>query len=151
MEPEDKRNYDLMTVVMLGLGDPSVRETDDVLRMLSTALSPKIAAKQKKRVLSEEFGLSMTEAIERSVSNMCNLSYNITEEAEARGEVRGRILGEAIGEARGEARGMTRGKIIQLYELVHDGLLSLSVGANRADQTEAEFQAGMDAYYVNAG
>ena len=149
--PEEKRNYDLMTVMMLGLGDPSVRETDDVLRMLSTAFSPKISAEQKKRVLSEEFGLSMTEAIERSVSNMCNLSYNITEEAEARGEVRGRILGEAIGEARGEARGMTRGKIILLYELVHDGLLSLSVGANRADQTEAEFQAGMDAYYVNAG
>ena len=147
VEPEDKRNYDLMTVVMLGLGDPSVRETDDVLRMLSTALSPKIDAEQKKRVMSEEFGLSMTEAMERSVSNMCNLSYNITEEAEAKGKA----LGEAIGEARGEARGMTRGKIIQLYELVHDGLLSLSVGANRADQTEAEFQAGMDAYYVNAG
>ena len=131
VEPEEKRNYDLMTVMMLGLGDPSVRETDDVLRMLSTALSPEIDAEQKKRVMSEEFGICMTEAMERSVSNMCNLSYNITEEA--------------------EARGMTRGKLIQLYELVHEGLLSLRVGADKADQTEAEFQAGMDAYYVNAG
>ena len=127
VRPEDRQNYDLMTVVMLGLGDPSVRETDDVLRLLSTALSPKIDAEQKKRVISEEFGIGMTEAMERSVSNMCNLSYNITEEAEA------------------------RGKQIQLYELVHEGLLSLRVGADKADQTEAEFQAGMDAYYVNIG
>ena len=143
--PEEKRNYDLMTVVMLGLGDPSVRETDDVLRMLSTALSPEIDAEQKKRVMSEEFGICMTEAMERSVSNMCNLSYNITEEAEARGKA----LGEEVGEARGREIGEIRGKLIQLYELVHDGLLSLSVGANRANQTEAEFQAGMDSYYVN--
>ena len=127
VEPEEKQNYDLMTVMMLGLGDPFVREADDVLRMLSIALSPEIDAEQKKRMMSEEFGISMTEAMERSVSNMCNLSYNITEEAEA------------------------RGKQIQLYELVHEGLLSLRVGADKADQTEAEFQAGMDAYYVNAG
>ena len=55
---------------------------------------------------------------------MCNLCYGIAE------------------------RAAERSKLVTLYELVHDGDLSLSKGASRAAQTEAEFKAGMDAYYA---
>lgn len=36
----------------------------------------------------------------------------------------------------------------KLYDLVRKGLLSLSVAAAEAGQSEAEFQTGMDAYFA---
>ena len=56
------------------------------------------------------------------------------------------ILKEGVAE--GEARGEVRGKMKNLYDLVRKGLLSLSVAAAEAGQSEAEFKAGMDAYHA---
>ena len=53
---------------------------------------------------------------------------------------------EARGEARGTAIGIARGKLIELYELVSKGFLSLNIAAQEADQTEEEFKEGMKVY-----
>ena len=45
-----------------------------------------------------------------------------------------------------EARGVALGEMRKLYDLVRKGLLSLSVAAAEAGQSEAGFKAGMDAY-----
>ena len=119
---EAEGNYDLMSVVLLGLGSPDRFDTDDALRMLSTALSGNLTAEQKKRVLSEDFGIAMTETLERSVNQMCNLSYGI------------RLEGRA------------EGKMNMLYELVSKGLLTLSAAAQEAGQSEHEFQNGLDCW-----
>ena len=47
-----------------------------------------------------------------------------------------------------EARGVALGEMRKLYDLVRKGLLSLSVAAAEAGQSEAEFQSGMDAYFA---
>lgn len=44
-------------------------------------------------------------------------------------------------EQRGESRGLQQGILITLLDLVRDGLLSLSIGAQRAGMTEKEFEA----------
>ena len=49
-------------------------------------------------------------------------------------------------EARGTVIGIARGKLIELYELVSKGFLSLNIAAQEADQTEEEFKEGMKVY-----
>ena len=125
---EAESHYDLMSVVLLGLGSPERADTDAALRMLSTALSGRLTAEQKKRILEEESGIAMTETIERSVNHMCNLSYGIRQEGRAEGIAEGRVIGE----------------MNMLYELVRKGLLELHAAAQEAGQTDEEFQEGLN-------
>ena len=46
------------------------------------------------------------------------------------------------------AAGKAEGKLIAIYEFVTDGIISVSEGAKRANLSEEEFQAGMDAYFA---
>ena len=61
------------------------------------------------------------------------------------GILQGRLEGKAEGLSEGIhaglAKGRTEGGIFALAGLVHDGLISLSVAAERASMTEAEFEA----------
>ena len=63
----------------------------------------------------------------------------------AQGIEQGRLEGKAEGLSEGIhaglAKGRTEGGIFALAGLVHDGLISLSVAAERASMTEAEFEA----------
>lgn len=93
LRAEPVENYDLMSVVLMGLGNPEVEDTDAALRLLSTAFSEDVDADTKKRILSEKFGISMTEDIEGTVDRMCNLSSGIEERAEARGIRQGIVRG----------------------------------------------------------
>ena len=102
------------------------------MKMLSTALSEGIDVNTKKRVLSDEFGIRMSETIERTVYSMCNLSSGIAERA-------------AKAAAAAAAK---KSKLETLYELVHEELLAMTVGADKAGLTEEEFKVGMDAYFA---
>jgi hypothetical protein len=67
---ESKENYDLMTVVMVCLGDPEKAEYQSVLKMLDVLLSTETKPEEKKKTLSEEFHIAMTEKIESEVLEM---------------------------------------------------------------------------------
>ena len=112
LKPEKREHYDLLSVMLLNLGDPYEQEGNTAVRMLSAALSDGINVKEKKRILSEDFGIRMTETVEGSVMNMCNLSYGIYEKGESVGIAIGEERGIAIGEERGIAIGEERGIII---------------------------------------
>ena len=71
---------------MLGLGDPGDMQDDKILRLLSVPLVPKAGDAEKKRILQEDFAIPMTEDLERSVEQMCNLSERVM----ARGRAEGR-------------------------------------------------------------
>lgn len=87
---EPVSHYDLMTVIMLGLGDPENIQDDNVLRLLSVLLMPKIGDAEKKRILQEEFAIPMTEDLERSIDQMCNLSEGVMAKGRAEGRKEGR-------------------------------------------------------------
>lgn len=84
---EPIENYDLTTVIMLCLGDPDETEQDGILRHLSVLLSNRTEEVEKKRILQEQFALPITETLERSLVDMCNLSEGVM----ARGRAEGRI------------------------------------------------------------
>ena len=87
------RHYDLMTVIMIGLGDLKDKECTDILRLLSALLSSQADAAQTKQIMRDEFGIPMTEEMERTVTEMCNLSQGV----ENRGIEKGMAKGEAKG------------------------------------------------------
>ena len=67
------------------------------MRLLSVLLSTEMTAEEKKKILSEEFYIDMTEELDQEVSSMCNLSEGILEKGIQAGIVRGRAEGRAEG------------------------------------------------------
>ena len=91
------RHYDLMTVIVIGLGALKDKECTDILRLLSALLSSQTDAEQTKQIMQDEFGIPMTKEMERAVTEMCNLSQGV----ENRGIAKGRAEGRAEGQAKG--------------------------------------------------
>ena len=87
---EPIQNYDLMTAVMICLG--SGGKGNNVLRLLETLLSAKIEPEEKKQILQNEFDIIMTQAFDKEVTDMCNLSKGIIEESLAEGMEKGIVI-----------------------------------------------------------
>ena len=96
---ESVENYDLMTVIVLGLGDPDEvagEANTDILRLLSVLLSSEATDAEKKRVLRDDYSIPITETMERSLAEMCNLSQGVEEKGIAKGLAKGRAEGLSI-------------------------------------------------------
>ena len=94
---EIMKNYDMISIIMIYVGDPDKENYIGIIKLLGVLLSAKLSAEEKKQVLQNEFNIPMTETIEKEVSEMFNFSQAIVEESEARGEARGRELGLKAG------------------------------------------------------
>ena len=105
---EAAKNYDLISVVMICLGDAQERQAD-VLRMLDVLLSSECKAEEKKQILEEEFAIQMSERVEEEVAQMCNLSQGIVEKGMEKGMAQGMEKGIAQGIERGMEKGIERG------------------------------------------
>lgn len=95
-------NYDLMTAVMLCLGKASGGSGADVLKLLDVLVSTETGAEEKRHILQEDFDIQMTQALERKVSVMCNLSKGVWE----KGMEVGRKEGMEVGRKEGAAQNM---------------------------------------------
>ena len=98
---ENVEYYDLLTGIIICLGDVDDKMTG-ILKLLEVLLSSERGTKEKKKILQEEFGIRMTQELEREVSEMCNLSDGV----------------EQKGIAKGIAKGITRGIIISIQNLM---------------------------------
>ena len=90
---EDMINYDLLTALIICLGDADDEETTGILKLLEVLLSTKRSTEEKKKILQEDFDIKMTQELEREVSEMCNLSDGV----EQKGIAKGRAYGIAEG------------------------------------------------------
>lgn len=86
---EDPRDYDLMTAVMIYLGEPKAdhREGGEkkIFPLLENLLSNTVDANTKMEVMEKEYAIPMTDELEREVERMCNISAGIMEESFNRG------------------------------------------------------------------
>ena len=100
--------YDYVGVVVVHLtGNPECSQ-NQLIGMLDTLLS-KMDVKAKKQKLQEEFQLPMTVEIDQEVSDMCNLSLGLWEEA----VTKGRLEGER------------RGRLGNLRDMILDGFTTI--------------------------
>lgn len=76
-EKEKKENYDLMTAVIICLGDSENEHYSGIIKLLDVLLSDEQDPQKKKHILEEDFSVKMTRDLEREVSLMCNLSKGI--------------------------------------------------------------------------
>ncbi|MDE7284149.1 MAG: hypothetical protein K2N85_11305 [Lachnospiraceae bacterium] len=89
---EKKKNYDLITVVMICLGDEDDENCKGVIKLLSVLLSKNKSVDEKKKILEEEFGIAMTKTIEREADEM----FDYGDYVEEMGRREGRQEGETM-------------------------------------------------------
>ena len=83
-------NYDLLSVILIGLGSERSETDSDILNILNVLLGSESDAAQKKEYLQNGFAIPMTEHFEREVSEMCNLGDHIEQKGIERGIEQGR-------------------------------------------------------------
>ena len=129
---EKSENYDLMSVVTICLGKPDTENYTGILKFLDVLLSSSRAATEKKKILEEEFGVAMSEELEREVLIMCNLSQGVKAEGREEGIGIGREEGIGIGEMR------------MLIKQVRKGRVTVEEAAEDAEMTVEEFKKVME-------
>lgn len=70
----EKKNYDMMTVVQIFLGQEDSEAYSGVLKMLEVLLSDDRTSEEKKHILSRDFDIEFSVSMEKEVMEMCNLS-----------------------------------------------------------------------------
>ena len=86
---ERKQYYDLMSAVMVCLGEESDREQGGILKLLNILFSTESKAREKQEILEREFSIKMTKTLKREVALMCNLSQWVEEKGIKKGMERG--------------------------------------------------------------
>ena len=78
---EKRENYDLLNVIMIGLGSEDSITDKSVLRLLNVMLSKTTDKKKVSKVLAEEFGISPRGSLGKEINTMCNLGEGLYESA----------------------------------------------------------------------
>ena len=131
-DTEAVQNYDLLSMVMLHLGGPDGENYDGVLRMLDVLLSDETSETEKRRILQDDYDIQMTQAMEKEVSVMCNLSKGVMEK------------GIAKGRAEGQAEGMVQGILTSLKSLMDTMGLTIEQAMTALKIPESERQKYAD-------
>ena len=79
---EAKKDYDLMTVVVLRLGRKGEESEDNAIRLLSKMFSMDLSYEDKLDALQNEFKISVSREMSEEVQSVCNLSMGILNKGE---------------------------------------------------------------------
>ncbi len=110
----------------------AIKKSQNVLIAMLEELVSRKDASEKKRILADEYGMTMTAELERRIQIMCNWSENIREQARM----------EARIEARTEARIEAIERMIGA-NITREQILSMGY-------TEAEYEKAESALYANS-
>ena len=89
---EKIENYDLLTAIMICIGKPEQGDKKSILRLPDVLLSPELVSDEKRNILKNDFSIPMTEAVEREVTQMCNLSVGVMERGIEKGIEKGILI-----------------------------------------------------------
>jgi len=109
---EAAENYDLMTVIMIGLTSEQKNAKQGIFRMLSVLLSEAITTKTKEQILKEEYDLDIDETIRKESNEMCNIGEAIAQKYLDKGRMMGLIKGREEGKLEGQNQGKRETSII---------------------------------------
>ncbi len=121
-----------------------IKKSKNVLIAMLEELVSNKDASEKKRILADEYGMTMTAELERRIQIMCNWSESISERARIEGKTEGRIEGKI----EGRIEGKIEGRIEAIERMIRANITReqiLSMG-----YTEAEYEKAESALYANA-
>lgn len=78
---ENPAHYDLMTAIMICLGESINNNQNDILKLLGVLMSNTMSATDKKKILTNDFDIPMSDQFDREVEKMCNVSAGIIEKS----------------------------------------------------------------------
>ena len=82
----EKKDYDLLDVVMVCLGQKKYNELTGLLSMLNLVLKDNyLSSADKRETLAKEFHVEITPELEKGVADMCNLSAGIERQGMEKG------------------------------------------------------------------
>ena len=85
---EEKKDYDLMAVVVLRLGRKGENSGDNAIRLLSKMFSTNLSYEDKLDALQNEFKISVSKKMSEEVQSMCNLSMGVLNKGISVGEMK---------------------------------------------------------------
>ena len=106
---EDRRNYDLLQVVMVYIGQGKRDLGNRLLNLLEEIFKSEDSAKAKRERLQKEYQIDLNEDEEGMVDTMCNLSVGIFERAWNQGVTAGMTKGLEKGLEKGREEGLEKG------------------------------------------
>jgi len=118
MVTEKKEYYDLLTVVMICLGNSEKENYGGILKLLGVLLSGEKEPEEKKKILQEDFDIKMTKKFEGEVQTMCNLSKGLIERSLKKGWEEGLEKGMEEGLEKGMEKGMEKGILVSIRNLM---------------------------------
>ena len=74
---EKVENYDKIKIIILSVNDEGMENRNTIIRLLSTLLSTTESVENRKKILQNDFNISMTKEIEEEVAEMCNLGMAV--------------------------------------------------------------------------
>ena len=74
---EKVENYDKIKIIILSVNDEGMENRNTIIRLLSTLLSTTESVENRKKILQNDFNISMTKEIEEEVTEMCNLGMAV--------------------------------------------------------------------------
>ena len=106
----DKAEYDLIEMILACPDGDNQQKGDGLLRLLGTLLASEKSADERKSIISNEFGIAMSERFSDEVNEMSNVSKGLEEMWYRQGVDKGFREGERAGYDRGEREGYDRGE-----------------------------------------
>jgi hypothetical protein len=77
----EKKDYDLLSVILLKLGNAEQVVEEPILRLLDVLLSSEKRPDEKKEILNKDFDIPMSVKMSKEVQTMCNLGEGLYEQA----------------------------------------------------------------------
>lgn len=105
----DVLDYDLMTQVVICLGDPRDVRAMGVLRLLSVLLTNVYGLDEQSEILEREFGITLTDRLRKGMRSMCNLGEGLYNRAFSCGIETGIEQGVKQGIEQGVKQGIEQG------------------------------------------
>ena len=125
---ENPAHYDLISVIMVCLGNPNNEDYNGILKYLDVLLSKNYTRQAKQQILEDEFGYNFDIETEKEVNEMCNLAQAIEDKAIAKGIDIGKQQGIDIGKQQGIKQGKFETTLANIQSLI----TTLSLTAEKA-------------------
>ena len=128
---EEVKNYNLMSAVMICLGEETDKNYGGLLKFLEVLLSDEKTAAAKKTILQHEFDVPMTQTLETEVYQMCNLSQGVMETGLQKG------LQKGYGQGREEERVASVRNLMQnLHMTAEEAMQALNIPQEDRDRIQ---------------